>query len=218
MHTRKRRIGPLGLVLCTLTVVSLTACGAKAADSTPTPGVEEIFTAAYVTFQAQQATELASTPPTPLPSPTLFPTLPPPSPVATIGGAPTLSGGGGACNSATYVKDVTIPDNTVVDAGSSFDKTWELLNDGTCEWSTSYKLAFSDGDQMSGADTNIAVPVPVGAVADITVHMVAPSDAGTYKGNWQMQNDQGLSFGNVIYVQIQVGQQSTETPGPTATP
>ena len=206
MPTSNRRIGPLGLTLSILVVVSLSACGVKAADTTPTAGVEEIFTAAYETFQAQQATEMAMTPPTPLASPTLFPTLAPPPTQGTIGLATaTKSSGGSGCNNATYVKDVTIPDNTVVDPGAKFNKTWELLNSGTCAWNTSYKLAFSDGEQMDGASTNVAVAVPSGSVADITVAMVAPSDPGTYKGNWQMQTDTGISFGNIIYVQIKVG-------------
>ncbi len=213
MHTRKRTIGPLGLVLCALTVVSLSACGSKAADSTPTPGVEEIFTAAYMTFQAQSATELASTPPTPLPSPTLFPTLPPPSPVATIGGAPTFPSGSSACNSSKFVKDITIPDNTVIVAGATFDKTWELLNDGSCEWSTSYQLVFTNGDQMGGADTHMVGSVPAGSVVDITVSMVAPSGDGTYRGDWRMQDDQGQVFGDYPYVIIKVGSgQATLSP------
>jgi len=215
MLTTNRRMGALGLILSVLVVVSLSACGLSAADTTPTAGVEEIFTAAYETFQAQQATEIAMTPPTPLASPTLFPTLPPPPTQSTGGFATaTQSSGGAGCNNATYVKDVTIPDNTVIDAGAKFNKTWQLLNSGTCAWSTSYKLAFNSGDQMSGANTNIAVAVSSGSVADITVPMVAPSDPGTYKGNWQMQNDQGASFGNIIYVQIKVGNAPTQTLSP----
>ncbi|MFN2119954.1 MAG: NBR1-Ig-like domain-containing protein [Anaerolineales bacterium] len=212
MSTGNRKIAPWGFVFSILLGLSLTACGSSTADQTPTPGVEAIFTAAYQTFEAQQATELAMTPPTEIPSPTLFPTLPAPSPVATLSfGSATASSGGTGCNNSTYVSDVSIPDDTVIDAGAGFDKTWQLLNSGTCEWTTSYKLAFSSGDQMSGETTSITVPVPSGSVVDITVPMVAPQDAGTYKGNWQMQNDQGQFFGNIIYVQIKVGS-VTETP------
>jgi hypothetical protein len=212
MSTGNRKIAPWGFILSTLLAISLTACGSATADQTPTPGVEAIFTAAYQTFEAQQATELAMTPPTEIPSPTLFPTLPAPSAAATIGfGTATLASGGTGCNNSTYVSDVSIPDNTVIDAGAKFDKTWQLLNSGTCEWTTSYKLAFTDGDQMGGATTNITVPVPSGSVVNITVPMVAPQDAGTYKGNWQMQNDQGQFFGNIIYVQIKVGAGATST-------
>ena len=212
MSTGNRKIAPWGFVFSILLAISLTACGSSTADQTPTPGVEAIFTAAYQTFEAQQATELAMTPPTDIPSPTLFPTLPAPSPAATIGfGTATLTSGGTGCNNSTYVSDVSIPDDTVIDAGAKFDKTWQILNSGTCEWTTSYKLAFSSGDQMSGDTTNITAAVPSGSVVDITVPMVAPEDSGTYKGNWQMQNDQGQFFGNIIYVQIKVGAAATST-------
>jgi len=212
MRSRNRRIAPWGFLLAALSAMALSACGTSKADQTPTPGVEAIFTAAFQTFEAQQATELAMTPPTPLASPTSFPTLPPPSPATTIGfGTATVSSGGAGCNNSTYVKDVTIPDNTVVDAGAKFDKTWELLNSGTCQWTTAYKLVFKDGDQMGGANTNIAVAVSSGSVADLTVSMQAPTQAGTYKGNWQLQNDQGVSFGNIVYVQIKVGAGASST-------
>jgi hypothetical protein len=222
MSTGNRKIAPWGYIFSVLLVISLAACGSSTADETPTAGVEAIFTAAYQTFDAQQATELAMTPPTDIPSPTLFPTLPAPSPAAASGfTTATLASGGAGCNNATYVSDVSIPDDTLINPGASFDKTWELLNSGTCQWSTSYKLAFSSGDQMSGQDTSITVAVPSGSVVDITVPMAAPKDSGTYKGNWQMQNDQGQSFGNIIYVQIKVGAGATDTPGApteTATP
>jgi hypothetical protein len=219
MSTGNRKIAPWGFAFSIVLALSLSACGLSKADQTPTPGVEAIFTAAYQTFEAQQATELAMTPPTEIPSPTPFPTLPAPSPIATSSFATaTLASGGTGCNNSTYVSDVSIPDNTVLDPGKKFDKTWQLLNSGTCQWSTSYQLAFSDGDQMSGANTSITVPVPAGSVVDITVPMVAPQDSGTYKGNWQMQNDQGQFFGNIIYVQIKVGSGPTDTPGATSTP
>jgi hypothetical protein len=222
MSTGNRKITPWGLVFSILLGISLTACGSSTADETPTPGVEAIFTAAYQTFEAQQATELAMTPPTEIPSPTLFPTLAAPSPVATISfGSATAASGGTGCNNSTFVSDVSIPDDTLVDPGATFDKTWQILNSGTCEWTTSYKLAFSSGDQMSGATTNITTTVPSGSVVDITVPMVAPQTAGTYRGDWQMQNDQGQFFGNIIYVQIKVGSvaaDTSEAPTATATP
>ena len=35
---------------------------------------------------------------------------------------------------ATFLADVTIPDNTVIPPGTSFVKTWKLRNDGNCAW------------------------------------------------------------------------------------
>ena len=56
-------------------------------------------------------------------------------------------------NQASFVSDVTVPDDTVVPAGSTFVKTWRIRNDGTCTWTPgSYALVFTGGDALSGPD------------------------------------------------------------------
>ncbi len=199
----------------------LTACGGKNANATPTLGVEAVYTAAYQTLIAQQATQLALTPPTstPLP-PTALPTLAPASPLPTFSFAsPTPGGavGGTACDSSAFVADVTIPDNTVIDPGKAFTKTWTLLNNGTCTWSTSYKLAFQGGDQMGGATTPLTTSVGPGSSINISVKLTAPTTNGTYKGTWQMQNASNQFFGVAPFVLIKVGTGATATAGPSPT-
>src|SRR5512147_319374 len=41
-------------------------------------------------------------------------------------------------NSAAFVTDVTIPDNTNVAGGTTFTKTWRVSNTGTCVWGADY--------------------------------------------------------------------------------
>src|SRR5512141_2290607 len=36
------------------------------------------------------------------------------------------------CEAADYLKDVTIPDGTVLSPGETFEKTWKFQNNGTC--------------------------------------------------------------------------------------
>ncbi len=201
MHTKTGKMAPWGLALCILTVVSLTACGSSASDSTPTLTVNEVFTAAFGTFEAQQATALALTPPTAVASPTLFPTLPPPPTFATIPAAiPTVSGGSTAngCNNSAYVADVTIPDGTAIKPGASFAKTWTLLNTGSCPWSTSYKLAYFSGEGMSGSAAAVPASVSPGSQVNMTVNLLAPTTTGNYTGYWRMQNDLGQGFGGTV--------------------
>ncbi len=208
--------------VCVPLLVLLAACGAANANATPTTSVQSIYTAAFETFSAQQATQLALTPPTNTPLPTSTATLPlPPSPIATLAFvSPTLGGVASACDSAVFAGDVTIPDNTVVQAGKKFTKTWKLLNKGSCTWDTNYKLAFDHGDQMGGVTTAIKVPVASGSVAEISVDMVAPSSNGTYQGWWRMQNGSNQSFGDTPWVLIKVGNggtAATATAGPSPT-
>jgi hypothetical protein len=213
------------IVLAVVLMLILSACGAGNANTTPTLSVDAIFTAAFQTLTAQQATQLALTPPTNTPLPTPLPTL---TALPTQSGgllfvSPTTSSGGtvGSCNNAAFVNDVTIPDGTEVKAGKSFVKTWTLQNNGTCAWSTSYKFNFISGDAMNG--TSVAVPnsVPAGQQVQISVTLTAPTTSGKFKGYWRMQTDQGQYFGDSPWVAITVSgaASTTDTPsGSTNTP
>ena len=214
MRIQNLQLGRRLLVPSLLFVLVLSACAPNSADTTPTLSVDAIFTAAAQTIQAQQATQLAMTPPTNTPSPSPFPTLPPPSPMPTISFASATPqvGGTGQCDAAAFVSDVSIPDGTVIKAGEKFTKTWRLYNSGSCNWTTSYKLAFASGEAMSGASTVLAAQVNSGSQTDISVAMVAPTYNGTFKGNWRMQNASGQPFGNVIYVEIKVTNGSGTAP------
>jgi hypothetical protein len=214
---------PLLTALAAFIALAAAACGPKKPEPTPTMSVDAIYTAAVHTLMAQQATQKALTPPTPAATETTFPTLAPaPSlPPAPLFGTATASLGGGGvpgCDNAVFVADVTIPDGSEMPAGKKFIKTWSLLNKGSCEWSTSYKLAFLNGDQMSGTDAFVPQSVPVGSVINMSVNLVAPEAAGSYTGNWQMENAASQRFGNIITVVIKVGAATNTPGGPTNTP
>ncbi|MHB8819444.1 MAG: NBR1-Ig-like domain-containing protein [Bellilinea sp.] len=100
------------------------------------------------------------------------------------------------CNSAGFVKDVSIPDNTELAAGAKFTKTWRLVNSGTCTWTTDYDVVFSEGSAM-GAPASVALKGSVrpGETVDISVDMVAPSTGGTYKGTWVLRDGSDKLFG-----------------------
>jgi hypothetical protein len=202
MSSSNRKPAGWLLLACASALLILSACGSSSSDSTPTLSVDAIYTAAVQTFEAQAATQLALTPPTDTPSPTLSATLPPPSAAPGPGLNPV---GQSACDNATYLSDVTVPDGTVIAAGAKFVKTWLIQNTGTCAWSTSYKLSFDSGDQMGGTDVVLASPIQAGQQVAISVNLVAPAAPGTYKGTWRMHNDKGQAFGDFPYVEISVG-------------
>ncbi len=120
---------------------------------------------------------VTGTPPTPTPTTTL---VPPPS----------------SCDRAQFISDVTIPDGTTFAPGVTFSKTWRLKNVGTCTWTTSYMLMFDSGEKMSGPDT-AAMPTSVapGQTVDITISLVSPTTAGSYRGYWKFKNASGVPFG-----------------------
>jgi hypothetical protein len=210
----------LGAVLVVAGVITL-VYSFSAGQQDAADEVNAVYTNAAATVAAQQLTLQAGIPSatstivttptvtfTPLASPTLngaaavFPTV-------------TLGSGGAVatCDNSVYISDVTIPDNTAVNPGQAFTKTWRVSNNGTCTWSTAYQIILISGDGMSGKATPIGLSVPPGQSADISVAMTAPTTAGTIQGTWRLQNDKSQPFGTVLTVVIKVG----ATTGPTAT-
>jgi putative lipoic acid-binding regulatory protein len=100
------------------------------------------------------------------------------------------------CNWAAYVRDVTIPDNTKMDPGTPFTKTWRIKNIGSCTWTTDYDFVFVSGNSMN-ASTRIGLPVTVapGQTLDISVLMQAPNVDGFYAGYWMLVDASGNQFG-----------------------
>ena len=146
-----------------------------------------------------------------------FDLLPTPDPVpSTAISTPTSipSSNAGACSDRVqFVKDMTIPDNTRVDPGKSFEKVWRLKNIGTCTWTTSYAVTFINGDRLSASESlSLKEDVLPGEIVDIKITMKAPSSNGTYQGNWKIKDESGSLFGigdkfdSPFWVQIVVGQ------------
>jgi hypothetical protein len=131
-------------------------------------------------------------PPAAPPTLTALPGLPPtPTPFST---PPPISPSG--CERAAFIADVTVPDGTRFSPGAAFTKTWRLKNSGTCTWRTSYNFVYYSGSQMNAA-TVLRMPTDVypGQTVDLTLNMVAPQEAGVYRGNWILQNANGAFFG-----------------------
>lgn len=110
---------------------------------------------------------------------------------------PTPEPGIEACSDRiAFIMDVTIPDDTEIEAGAAFTKTWRLRNDGTCTWEPSYDLVFHHGDHMSAASAvALTGSVMPGQIMDLSIDMVAPADSGTYQSFWMLRNGDDVLFG-----------------------
>ena len=140
---------------------------------------------------------------TPQPVSAVTPTSPP---------LPTATAAPPCTNRAAFVTDVTIPDNSLVEAGKSFDKIWRIMNTGTCTWTTGYAVVFVNGNHMSGPSASpLADSVLPGGTVDLKLPLVAPKEDGTYVGEWQLRTASGLLFGlgadadQPFWVKIRVG-------------
>lgn len=126
--------------------------------------------------------------------------------------APTVESN--CVNKIGKIRDLTYPDDTLLDAGEVFVKTWELENAGTCTWMEDYALVFVAADQMQAVS-----PMPLGSSVkpgekiDASVSLTAPEVAGKVRGIWLMQDSQGKIFGpgnddQTFWVQVVVNENS----------
>ena len=193
-------------ILLVIGALLLSACGANEPPLTPTLAfsADEIRTQAVGTFSSDlTATAFAAPTNTPVATLTAAPTLA--APTSTVGIALASPVATTSCYGLAFVSDVSIADNTPVNAGQNFTKTWKVKNSGTCAWDAGFKFAFTGGDAMNGTTYTLPSAVAAGAVTDISVSMTAPNKTGTVKGNWRMSTASGQFFGDEVFVQVVIG-------------
>jgi len=201
--------------------LALSACsGGGATDTTPpattlTPpegataliSITEGPATTEAATTAPVATVVTDTPGTPA-SPTVDPSIPTNAPDCT--------------NSALFVTDVTIPDNTNMVGGTKFTKTWRISNNGTCVWGPTYTLNhYSDERLGSLSPVSLGLTYP-GQTLDISIDLTAPNTTGTHRGNFVIENPQGLIMkiadDSRLWVIVNVTSVSAATVAVSATP
>ncbi|HEY5731859.1 MAG TPA: NBR1-Ig-like domain-containing protein [Anaerolineales bacterium] len=187
---------PRIISLFAILILTLTSCvevSSEAVDTaTPAP---PLFVTATLPPTKQALTVPTQVPPTSTPEVSTTTT-------------PGASSPASCRDSAILVEDVTYADNTRLNAGERFTKTWKLQNVGTCTW-TGYTLTFVNGDRMGSPDS---VPVPEterSKPVDVSVELTAPTSDGIYRGNYELRNSSGekvlIGTESIFWVQIVVG-------------
>jgi len=204
--------------LLVLHMMLLNACGSSDEDTTPTTPPEQIQTMAVATFSSGLTqTAIAFPTDTPSPSPTITSTSVPsntPDAASTQDGEiqPTAS-----CFRLAFVSDVTIPDNTTMNPGEIFTKTWRVRNSGSCDWEIGFQFKLTYGDAMGAAALTLDKTIHPGEETDLSVMMTAPNESGNHQGNWRMTTSAGTFFGDEVYVLITVSDSGTATATTTKT-
>jgi hypothetical protein len=171
----------------------------------------EVWAEATATSHAAPATNTPEPTDTPTPTETQSPTATP-SPTPTATSKPV------ACNAASFVRDMTVADQTYLPKGAEFVKQWRLKNVGSCTWTKDYEITFDGGDKLGGSTVSMPKNVSPGEVVDISIAMKAPKGEGSYKGFWILRNENGTKFGvgagadKPIWVQIRVSDAVAKTP------
>jgi hypothetical protein len=99
-------------------------------------------------------------------------------------------------NVLSFVKDLTLPDGTYVNPGSSLDKQWQVRNSGTCNWNDSYTIQKIDGDLLGATSPQALAPARSGTSTTIRIVFTAPSQPGKYTSIWQAYTPDGKPFGD----------------------
>lgn len=102
----------------------------------------------------------------------------------------------GCIHLAAFDGDITIPDDSPFEPGTSVQKIWRFVNTGGCSWGNGYALRFVDGDLM-GASTTVPIRETVlpGEAIHIAVDMITPQEQGEYQGNWMFSTPDNELFG-----------------------
>jgi len=165
-----------------LAITILSACSSQAPTETSAPAVTETLAIPVTGVTATEAQVTTDAPALPTLAPTFTSTPEPPRPTNTAD----------CTNSAAFVTDVTIPDNTEIVGGETFIKTWRILNTGTCIWASDYTLShYSDERMNAPASVPLAITYP-GQTLDISVPLTAPNTLGKHRGNFVIKNPAGL--------------------------
>ena len=169
-------------------IITQLACNLSASTATPDTfaTLNGLYTAAAQTLEAGGTPiGFTSTPGLPLPtaSATNMPISQTPIPVS-------------RCDALQFLGDVTYPDGSLVTRNNTFVKIWRIKNIGTCSWTPSYALVFTDGDHMGGPSAvALSGNVDPGETIEIGVTLTAPKKDGNYLGYWKLRNAAGVLFG-----------------------
>lgn len=107
---------------------------------------------------------------------------------------------------ARFIGDVTIPNGSVIQPGTAFQKTWQVQNTASCIWISTYGLMNVAGGSFGGSSPS---PIPYtqpSQTVNMSVNMTAPQQPGSYQSVWQLRAANGVLFGPRLITQFTVPQ------------
>lgn len=190
-----------------------------AATPTSAPTSTPTCTPTHTPMPTSTPTSTPTCTPTHTPMPTSTPTFTPTptytstyTPTPTRTPMPTDTPPPLDCLGASYLVDVTVPDNTHFEKGESFVKTWLVRNTGDCDWPEDTLLIFVGGNQMGTSDSVAVGALATGEEMEVSVAMTAPNDDGRFQGTWQLADGSENYFGTQLVVIIGVGAEPIAAP------
>uniref|UniRef100_A0A0E0BWQ2 ZZ-type domain-containing protein n=2 Tax=Oryza meridionalis TaxID=40149 RepID=A0A0E0BWQ2_9ORYZ len=114
-----------------------------------------------------------------------------------------------------FIKDITVPDGTVMAPSTPFTKIWRIHNNGSSMWPYGTSLTWVGGHLFArNSSVKLGISVdgfPIDQEIDVGVDFVTPAKPGGYVSYWRLASPTGQMFGQRVWVFIQV-----EHPGKTS--
>lgn len=147
--------------------------------------------------------------------PTLAPTITPTVPTPALAPEVQETASPGSCSDIlVFQEDLTIPDGMEVSPGATIDKRWEVENRGTCDWTEGYTIRLIEGPALGSPETQALYPARSNSFVTIRIVFAAPEEPGIHRSAWQAYSPSDQPFGDPIYIEIFVTDE-TEEPPPT---
>ena len=109
-----------------------------------------------------------------------------------------------------FLTDVTIPDNTIMQAGQTLRKVWRVRNTGLTSWGNGYSLRHVGNENLADGDSFPLPNAQPGQTVDLEIDITSPTTPGLHKTSWRPFNSQNQPFGFELFALIR-------TPAPVVT-
>lgn len=114
------------------------------------------------------------------------------------------------CNDGYLISETQPYDGKTILLNTVFDKSWEFINTGTCNWDEGYSFVFiqelSNGPKYGGGkDYTIPKIGPFTKPGETRIFIVtlkAPKEPGEYTWYYKIRDDAGNFFGSLVWVKI----------------
>lgn len=113
-------------------------------------------------------------------------------------------------DASRFVRDVTIPDGSILEPGEPFEKIWEIQNIGSTPWRgrALQRVGTATGPGQLNSDPTTPIPdTEPGQLCLIQMELKAPTQPGSYFAAWKMVDSAGhlcLPKAHPLFIRIDV--------------
>jgi hypothetical protein len=101
-----------------------------------------------------------------------------------------------------FLRDITIPDDSLMSTGAAFRKTWLVENNGSRPWGNGFHLVHVGGAPMTPQTRQPLPHAQPTQQVEISLDLTVPDTDGIHYSDWRMQDNNGAFFGDILFTRI----------------